>query len=601
MKKPLSLIMAIVMILTMMLSLTACGKKLTLEDIQTNPEAQMKTSAIKTIETVLAANSESPLFTLVEAAQKGKFGFTVAEAKNTASGLIHIDTDKGAFAIELDSNEEEIKTFLKAYFNNDKIAVSTSGLMSGKMMGIDLNTLEDTVKNSPIWEYMDTTYEENAAAFQDIFKAIDKYAQAKEEKSENNTPAETTAPAESATEGTEGVKETELKNLTDTEKLAKDILNVLKKSTATVKEDNILTEEDVCDAFAISYRVTNEQLLEIFDLCAEQAKKEIGDMSAVDMLTEEEDEFEQTRVSIRSDIKKTQTALNIKFLIHPETEVIMKVECEMTRNVDGRDEAVKMSLEFGIDPATTKQYEVRIIISKPESEYEENISLKYERKGNENTYARKITYTVSENGEDEFIGCEFTVDKTDGAYDLILSSTEGKTTLSGIYKNANKKVEMSVTSVTDKEGTEEGNITFTVEAGIDVPAVPEFTNIFNLTQEEFETLYAEVMGEPLYRTPVVMFEINDGEESVYLEQELGNGNLYLLLTQFNMVTFETNKKDELVGIESVQEVIPEKGYEWKLYVNFEEVELASIMDLQLDEDDWVTLVIEEIPESNKKK
>lgn len=155
-KKLFALLVAIAMCLPMVLA--SCDK-LDKKDIEADPVGRINQSVCDTADSIV--KSLSPLDPIRAAEKKGSFELSVAPAELDESFSLkgEYDTEAKKFVGDISVEAEDTSVNAKLNVENDKIAISAPDLFKGAY-GFEFSTLMEDMKNSPLLELVGVNGEE---------------------------------------------------------------------------------------------------------------------------------------------------------------------------------------------------------------------------------------------------------------------------------------------------------------------------------------------------------------------------------------------------------------------------------------------------------
>ncbi len=534
-------IAAIIMALFMVLaSLAACGEKLNVETVNADPMTYINEGMKLTLD-------GTPFAKLVDPSDKAAFDIKIdsEETKIDLSLALDAAAMKGAMELEYEAPESyefdeetgeetpvgSAKNSFAAYYADKQLAIKTDLLkdyLGTDSVGVDFGMTKEELKETELYKALvnilgiteeDFSELETAVDFEAVKKAINGYIDdIKKISTEEFTVGE-------ATEETLVIGETEVKTivvpLTYNEKTMDNIvgetMQMLTDIIGAVKEEYLegseMTEDDIKEAL----KEATELMPEMKQTVKYYLSAKTGALVKIttENETKSEDELGETVV--------TKTNFEIVFGADPTAAFLPTFTATNNSNgnkltVDGKSSVVdgKFVLEGNL------AYD-----EKEEDEGDGSLTYKFEL-GTDGAYTLTLTNTSKDAEKDDVVVITGTLKATD-------NGIEFSADLRKAYDE-----EIAGDDITD--------IKLTVTLGQDVPAMPEYKNIFDFKEEDLGFL-EDMMGmggnaeysyaEDCYYNVMYYAETDEATLDAYLSKYAENGFAseedYLFATYANYV------------------------------------------------------------------
>lgn len=476
-KKIIATFMAVVMLLSMVLTMAGCAS-IKAKDVEKDPTKQVLTSIAKTKDALKASGTKSPLTYMVNSFKKGAFTVRYSgEEGPNISNTMYFDSKGNKFADELVIANGDEKTEVGFYANETDVVLSLPEELGGKNVGVKLDTLVEDLKDADaIWEATGMSREEFMSQFGFILNVL------------NNTESKGTL-----------AELLKLKEMTD------QLKEILDDCDIDVTEDKVITGTEKVKAVIVTYNLTTEELAKISDVLVSWVGEsytvlmsEMGESLANTGLLPDniKDQLNEAKGSLKKALEDAKLRASIMVAINPKTEVIMRADCKITATVDKKEEHVTISLDLGKDPKTSPEYQLNFITSSGIESAASKVTIGYQRKDSEGLYHRRIYCTILGDEFDQNVELVLKWNTKSNIYTLAFDSVDTSVLISGDGKASDKKLEFSIDKVEINDEETKLGLEFVFEQGKKTPDAPNYTNIFDLSDDELKSLLGMVGDMP---------------------------------------------------------------------------------------------------------
>lgn len=465
-------ITAFAMVITVLLgiALMASGcSQIKVKDVEKDPDGQVKDSLQLTMDALEAEGTSSPLTYMAKAFQKGSFVVKYGDAETTAfTNTMYFDTDKGNFADTFVVESADEKTELNLYLSKEDLALTLPAQAGGKTVGLNFKTAMDDLKDADdFWAMTGMTYEEFDAQFGAV---IDQLGAEKEE-------------------GTL-IELLRLKESLDKAKA------IIEDCDVAVEEKKVVTGAEDVKAINVTYSMSTKELNELAEIAAEwlggnyeaiieeltgQAASDLGIDGYASEILDAVDQFKAVLEESKANVKLT-------FSINPQSGLIMKVECVLETTVDDTKEYITANIDFGKDLRKSSEYQINFFTSSGIESAASKITIGYQVKDSEGMYHRRLYCTVLGDEVDKTMEFVLKWNTKSEVYTAEFDSVDTNVVVSGDAGTKGDSFWMTVDKVSvDREETEVG-VRLEFDPGASTPKMPNYTNIADLTAEEWEAI-----------------------------------------------------------------------------------------------------------------
>lgn len=469
MSKKLS-VFARLMILVMCLALVFCGCKKSEEGPATNPKDEANSAVGDALDKTLGGLLGGGSSVVEDVLACGKITVSVG---SMGENILYIDSNAGTFADILKINADGQEVTVNLYGNNGEIAVQVPSVLGDVAYGLNLNTLMEDLKNSPIWAMTGMSFEDLESQLGIDFEAIlDTYAGMFEtmagsadvimDKIFAHVDVKTTA-GKVTINGTE-VDATIITYTFDENDVKNIIFELIDWAESTIRKMATELTENLGSMMGESVNV--DALMSQMDMDA--IKKEVSDALA------------------GKDMNFT-LAMNI----NASSGMLMSVNAEMAATINGVDGKIYADLILGADPANSDKYTLDIGGCKADGSEKGGFLVTLERDLDQ---AVQVTTLKVE----QYMGTQsrvllngsLTYDTTNSKFVLAGNAGGSELRVDGMYKETETSLEFGIDSVTTGGNTVAVDLLVKFETinGSDVPKMPSYKNPLKMDMTELMEL-----------------------------------------------------------------------------------------------------------------
>ena len=461
-----------------------------LENAQNNPLAQIEASSNATQKVVTKELEDSPIGYLLDAIDGGSISFAYETNGGIIEDVLYIDQEAKSFANLFSIGADGESLNLDAYISGTEIVFDTNALGDAICIGVDFANLSEDIKNSPLMEELGISAEELEPIIEVLTSSLD------------------TIDA----------------NIFDTASLVEDIKEIIKDSNVTVEDGSVISGNTTVKCVKITYKLDRKDIADIGYLVIEWVetnfKDEFAILEANGLLDagELDETFKSIKETLRGeDIKKANPNLVFMVAIDPNTEAIIKTECEFTVTTfeDEDDDigipnSVRVILDMGVAASAGYQHSLTFE-TLTNNKLDESITLKFVNRDADRTQDRAFIIEFDDDGIPTVYEIGYTWNKKTGAFTLKL--TEDKEFIELIGKATAKEGAFTVIIESGKNEDKESiwdegttlTLIFTPDA--EMPDTPDYDNILKMSAEEIQEFIELIgMGEDLMYEDDFMYE-----------------------------------------------------------------------------------------------
>lgn len=491
--RTIALLLVLVTIASIVLGLTGCSS-ISIESIANDPETQILRSLEKTKASLQTGFSSSPLSMIVATLGNGATTIT-ANGDIPTTNIFYANKEAGKWADTLEFGTGDTKQTYKLFASGTECAVSAPDILGEGIYGVNFKTWKNDLKDSPLLDVLGVSYE-------DVENVLNKIEEALKKDEENNSLG-----------------------LLEMKKLYDDVMAVAKKCTVTVEEKSVITGNETVKGVNICYAMSAEQMCEIVDLIAKwydtTAKDILGGIcdslgvASFDLETVDDDfiaaddgvtgdgfswsgSYVHGSIDVSTmieELKKELTESNanatLNITIDPKTEIIVKAEAAFTAVVDENNVRAAVTLDLGSNPATSSVHQLRFFVNDG-SGTDKSVTVTYERMDSTGIYDRCFRIVSADSKKETLFKMRFTWRSADGDYSLTFGTGTEATKYKGMLGGDGNKLTMTIKGA-DKDSNVD--LTLTCEYGVDVPAMPGYSNIFKLDAETWAIILGPSQDE----------------------------------------------------------------------------------------------------------
>lgn len=417
------------------------GCVLTVNQVKKDPTGQV----VKAIENTLNSFKADEPFSMPKGLDKEGTvdlkitGIPDLEGDITVNYAYKNDDEAASLSITADSIGD-----VEIYRKNSEIALSAETLPGKDAIGLDMSTIKEDLKDSPLLEMFGISYDDLMEQFDSSFTGAKEYNEA----------------------------------LANCKKAIKD---VLVNCETDVAEETVKTNGEDAKAICVTYNMDKDAYIALAD-----AYKDF----LVNFNNSVSDEYSELFEEMTQEIEDSDAESKLTFAINPAKKVIMQVSLDITVTIDGEKDGGSIVLDLGKVPADSDKFTVEI------KDAENTYSVIYDRAEKDGKFCRNISLKDDENSW----SLEFVYDKDSGEYTLTFTETESST-ISGTIKSSENEMRITVDKIEmpDSEGADI-SLSLTAKNTADVKAMPDYEKITDMTAEELGGVVSSLSGilPPMY-------------------------------------------------------------------------------------------------------
>lgn len=426
------------------------------------PEAQLSYSADKTFGSIFNTDPVVALFE--DAMTKGKI---TIEAMGVLENVLYIDSANGYFADLLNADIEGEEIELSLYLDDTALAVVFPMLLGDEAYGVDLDTLEQDLPNSAIWDLLGVSYEDLLAqSDMDLGELTDSVVEL----------LDSIGTLEKA------VKEA-----------AKDVKIESTEGKATIYGEEV-------DATVITVELTSNDVKKMLDAYMDWLDAELNGTfaEAVGSFLDGADldsELDSMRDEIDDAFDEMDLTLKATVNIDPKTEYMMSLGVDLFGTVDGEEGYVDLDLILGKDPVSSDKYTFTMG-AVADGEETGKLEAVLTRDLGETVSVTELSVTFTEDGQtDEVFSGKLEYNKESYAYELSLEADGGEVSVNGEFRLTDDVFDLYIDSVSSDGYEQTVDVRVCIEsisAG-EMPKMPRYKNLVTMSADELTALLQNVM------------------------------------------------------------------------------------------------------------
>ncbi|MBE6571986.1 MAG: hypothetical protein E7656_07050 [Ruminococcaceae bacterium] len=460
------------------LSLTSCKKKsdavdagapITLEEVKADPTGAVERSA--------AEASQVGIFKTFENIGKLENVHVSLDIPNVADVEMWASVAENLKGFAMDLNDKQSDQIISANINQKHAAIG----YDGKTYGIPVENLKENFENAKFWEFADMTPEEFYDEIEDeLGISLDELA------TMFSSLGEQLATFES--------------------EINEEAEGILAEMEVNVEQLEIETAEGKLDAIVVDYPITTDSLEDIcyWYLDVLERNPLIGSASQIIPGSEDEyydivDQYEYIFDELIAAFDEYIDSFNIKYLINAANGRLSQFVIEFTSDhMEDPDATYVLEIDLGHDYLTSDTVYINAYTLSDGEKIMDSV-IKIAEKLDKKEYSMVITATTYEDGEieEEIEIFNIEADRKNGRYTV---SAMGQAMLAGDFEAKDGLFSISVDGVPLKLSVEYGEKSFELELEaadqslefvIDdekLPETPDYKNIFEMDEDEFEAL-----------------------------------------------------------------------------------------------------------------
>ncbi len=438
--KKISLLLVVSILLLSSILLTSCGG-IGLAQVQDDPFEYVEKGMKLTF-------SNTPFASLTEEGKQASVDFSVEEGENRIQVKAFMDQEAGKLymngkykeVFDFEGETDTTELDLGLWFADNKLIVKNEylkELFGSDAIGVDLGASKETIKKSSLYQAILTSLGINGEELTDDEKAV-------LEAVEKEIEALISKIKESA------------KDVTVLDGVAEEKINVGEKEVDTIVVSFKLKDklvEDIADAFVAF---------------ANEINKAMGSEDTVS----------------REDLALPTITQNSKYYLAKDSGAVVRSEMITATKVPAVDgaEASESLVSYSIDYGAKPQKEFLPAFSYESKNDEAEITVSGASSYKDGNFV--LDMSCKQDGEDDGTAV-FTLE-ANGNFSMTVSDDDGEDTVTGTLKNEDKTVVLTAVVPADEEeeDSKETKITLKIGTSAEIPATPEFKDLFSLTEDD---------------------------------------------------------------------------------------------------------------------
>lgn len=448
--KFLALIMALLMVAT---ALVGCGKTLTVEDVKADPMSYVADGLELTFDKTPLADF------FAEGDYNGISAVITAPDFYTEGGVV-VDEEnaKGMFDFVAGVSKEEANIGGEVHYGDKKLIVKSdllTQLLGTDSIGIDFGMTLDQIKDSDLYAVLVALSGMEKEA---LDKELDKII----------SMIDVEAAEKLIVEYFESLQKLAEESIKDPE----------------VAEETLTYGEEEIAAIVVTVKQDSSYMKSVMEETAKLIKsfvKLAGDY-AEGFVSEADID------AVISEIKLPTTNSTIKYYIAAKSSAVVKMAVESKIEAEGEDTVdYDLTIDFGAHPESTFLPKIEMNMAQGEG----TLSLKGESKIEDAKFI--FDATIKGDGEDEEITAQFVLEN-EKTFTATAEYGEEKFTVKGEFITEENGRTIKVEIIDPEDGkTVVASAEITVAAGVEVPAAPEYKNIFDFNEEDLSGIIGMLM------------------------------------------------------------------------------------------------------------
>lgn len=424
-----------------------------LRSIQKDPAAQLQKSIQRTKEAVVAGLAFRIPDSMTNAGKTGAIGLEW----NSPEGNLAVTAYPRENSFTLTGTETISSGTENAFgfwVSEEAIVANLPAMTSGKAYGINPQTLENDLKNSPLLDVLGISYQD-AMTFVDAMLA----------------------PTEEASENTDWLA------MLDAKRQLKDLL---RSSAVSVTEGVLPMDTIKFDVYRVSYTLSPEQMCSAIDIAGQFLLNTESYKSATGKNPEATDEIKTAIQEAKKAIRDNNATAIIDFYLHGKSQVIARMDCRIDWLQDKKSASINASLTLGEDPTLSGKYAFYLTTNLPDTPKRETKVI-YHRSHAHNLPSRTLTVSTS---DETITVLDLQINSITGVFSVELFDRD--VCFTGTCSKTDNNVRLS-TNLEDL-----GEIHLVFQGVAEAPEVPRYMNLCWLSRSELENLLEKFAANEPY-------------------------------------------------------------------------------------------------------
>ena len=424
---------------------------LTAAQVQQDPSAALLSAYAKTAQSVAEA---SPFASLSGFLKKGKLTVSVPDMLKNE---LYYDLENKSYANLLTMTLDGQTIDLSLYDRAPEGAISSNYLFGDAVYGLNLDNLSKTVPSSALWEMLGVSYDDVKPVIEPMLESVKRAA-------------------------------------------ASDIKQLTEKLTQAVKNNCSFSVADgQADTVVITVSFNKEQLLAVSQKIIDALKEFMTSLGSASGSIDGA-ELNELLKSLEEGLSSlTDASAKIDCIINAQSRQLIYIAFSCQGSAEGETFSLSGDFNMGTDPAKSESYIFSMTAQATgEDAFYTAINAVIERSSNsDGVISRKLTVKTASEPDGEFtaaLTAEFTLNQTTGEMVLRAESSPYKISITGTASVSENSFSMTIADITVRNdyssSTEplfklEPNLSLTLTQLESMPQMPQYKEIFSLSQEEY--------------------------------------------------------------------------------------------------------------------
>lgn len=437
---------------------------LTAAQVQQDPSAALLSAYTKTAQSVAKASPFAPLSGFLK---KGKLTVSVPDMLKNE---LYYDLENKSYANLLTLTLDGQSIDLSIYDRSPECAVGSNYLFGDAVYGLNLNNLSKTVPASAIWEMLGVSYNDVKSMIEPVLESLKNAA-------------------------------------------AFDITKLTEKLSQAIENNCTISAADgQADTVVITVSFNKEQLLAVSQKIIDTVKEFMTSLGSASGSINAA-EFDKALKALEEGLASlTDASAKIDYVINAQSRQLIYIAFSCQGSAEGETFSLSGDFNMGTDPAGSESYIFSVTAQATgEDAFYTSINAVIERSSNaDGVISRKLTVKTASKPDGEFTAAlvaEFTLNRTTGEMVLRAESSPYKISITGTAAVSENSFSMTIADITVRNDSSaeplfrlEPNLSLTLTQLESMPQMPEYKDIFSLSQEE----YAQILTALQEKLPPII-------------------------------------------------------------------------------------------------
>lgn len=417
---------------------------LTAAQVQQDPSAALLSAYTKTAQSVAKASPFAPLSGFLK---KGKL---TASIPDMLKNELYYDLENKSYANLLTLTLDGQTIDLSLYDRSPECAVGSNYLFGDAVYGLNLNNLSKTVPASAIWEMLGVSYNDVKSMIEPVLESLKNAA-------------------------------------------AFDITKLTEKLSQAIENNCTISAADgQADTVVITVSFNKEQLLAVSQKIIDTVKEFMTYLGSASGSINGA-EFDKALKALEEGLASlTDASAKIDYVINAQSRQLICIAFSCQGSADGETFSLSGDFNMGTDPAGSESYIFSVTAQATgEDAFYTSINAVIERSSNaDGVVSRKLTVKTASKPDGEF-----TLNRTTGEMVLRAESHPYQLSITGTAAVSENSFSMTIADITVRNDSSaeplfrlEPNLSLALTQLQSMPQMPEYKDIFSLSQEEYTQL-----------------------------------------------------------------------------------------------------------------